>query len=420
MNFRTGSFCTPSSISHRRRRSEVDRRQDRLSYPMTERLYYQDCYLREFRARVVETDGCRVCLDRTAFYPTSGGQPFDLGTLGGVAVREVIDEDDRIAHLLEAPIGAAEEVQGRIDWERRYDHMQQHTGQHLLSAVLEDLFEIRTVSFHLGSEVSTIDVDAPSLTPEQLERAEESCAAVIAEARPVQITFEDASATLELRKASERTGTLRIVSIDKLDRSACGGTHVRTTAEIGLILTGKSEKIRGTTRLEFVCGSRALRRARADYRLLGAIGRTLSVPPEQAPELLAGLIEKNKSLEKTTQHLATELARREGKYLYIAAEPGPDGIRRVIQRGVIDDAMRARAQAFVSSLPPGEKAVFLAVCDQPPSLLLAASTDSGIHAGDRVKAAVAAAHGRGGGNAQLGQGSVPDAAALASAEALLR
>src|SRR5579872_767936 len=420
MNFRTGSFCTPSSISHRRRRSEVDRRQDRLSYPMTERLYYQDCYLREFRARVVETDGCRVCLDRTAFYPTSGGQPFDLGTLGGVAVREVIDEDDRIAHLLEAPIGAAEEVQGRIDWERRYDHMQQHTGQHLLSAVLEDLFEIRTVSFHLGSEVSTIDVDAPSLTPEQLERAEESCAAVIAEAPPVQITFEDASATLELRKASERTGKLRIVSIDKLDRSACGGTHVRTTAEIGLILTGKSEKIRGTTRLEFVCGSRALRRARADYRLLGAIGRTLSVPPEQAPELLAGLIEKNKSLEKTTQHLATELARREGKYLYIAAEPGPDGIRRVIQRGVIDDAMRARAQAFVSSLPPGEKAVFLAVCDQPPSLLLAASTDSGIHAGDRVKAAVAAAHGRGGGNAQLGQGSVPDAAALASAEALLR
>jgi len=382
---------------------------------MTERLYYQDCYLREFTARVIESDGNRVYLDRTAFYPTSGGQPFDLGTLGGVAVREVIDEEDRIAHVLEAPLGAAE-VQGRIDWERRYDHMQQHTGQHLLSAVLEELFHIRTVSFHLGADVSTIDVDAPSLTPEQVERAEDRCAEVIAQARPVQITFEDASTTLDLRKASERTGTLRIVSIDKLDRSACGGTHVRTAAEIGAVLTGKSEKVRGTTRLEFVCGYRALRRARADYRLLAAIGRALSVPPEQTPELLAGLIEKNKSLEKTGQRLATELARREGKELLLAAEPGPDGIRRMIQRGPIDDAMRARAQAFVA----GEKAVFLAVCDQPPSLLLAASVDSGIHAGDRVKTAVAAAHGRGGGNAQLGQGSVPDAAALASAEALLR
>jgi alanyl-tRNA synthetase len=382
---------------------------------VTERLYYQDCYLREFNARVVETDGLRVYLDRTAFYPTSGGQPFDLGTVGGVAVREVIDEEDRIVHVMEKPLGATE-VQGHIDWERRYDHMQQHTGQHLLSAVLEELFKIRTVSFHLGTEVSTIDVDAPLLTAEQLERAEERCAEVGAEARPVQITFEDASDSLDLRKASTRTGMLRIVSIDKLDRSACGGTHVRTAAEIGLVLTGKSEKIRGTTRLEFVCGNRALRRARADYRLLAVIGRTLSVPPEQTPELLAGLIEKNKSLEKTGQRLETELARREGKELFLASEPGPDGIRRVAQRGSIDDAMRARAQAFVS----GEKAVFLAVCDQPPSLLLAASADSGIHAGDRVKAAVAAAHGRGGGNARLGQGSVPDAAALASAEALLR
>ena len=381
---------------------------------MTERLYYQDCYLREFTARVLETNGNRVYLDRTAFYPTSGGQPFDLGSLGGVAVREVIDEEDRIAHVMESTISG--DVQGILDWPRRYDHMQQHTGQHLLSAVLEELFRIRTVSFHLGAEVSTIDVDAPSLTPEQLEQVEDRCAEVVAEARPVQITFEDASESLDLRKASTRSGTLRIVTIDKLDRSACGGTHVRATAEIGLILSGKAEKIRGITRLEFVCGNRALRRARGDYRLLAALGRALSVPPEQTPELLAGLIERNKALEKTSQRLATELARREGKELYLAAEPGADGIRRLIQRGPIDDAMRVRAQAFTTS----EKAVFLAICDQPPSLLLAASTDSGIHAGDRIKAAVTASQGRGGGNAQLGQGSVPDALALANAEALLR
>ena len=384
---------------------------------LTERLYYQDCYLREFRARVIETadDGRRVYLDRTAFYPTSGGQPFDLGTLAGVAVRDVIDEEDRIAHLLDAPLESVE-VQGAIDWDRRYDHMQQHTGQHLLSAVLEELFAIRTVSFHLGPESSTIDLDAPSLSPERIERVENRCAEVVAQARPVQISFEDASADLDLRKASMRTGTLRIVTIENLDRSACGGSHVRSTAEIGMVLTGKSERIRGTTRLEFVCGQRALRRARADTRLLAAIGRALSIPPEHSPELLAGLIEKNKALEKTGQRLATELARREGKELFQAAVPGPDGIRRVIQRGPIDDAMRARAQAFVDA----EKAVFLAVCDQPPSLLLAASADSGFHAGDRVRAAVTAFHGRGGGNQQLAQGSVPDAAALAGAEALLR
>ena len=295
--------------------------------------------------------------------------------------------------------------------------MQQHTGQHLLSAVLEELFEIRTVSFHLGTEVSTIDVDAPSLTPEQLERAEERCAEVIAEARPVQITFEDASATLELRKASERTGTLRIVSIDKLDRSACGGSHVRSTAEIGMVLTGKSEKIRGTTRLEFVCGSRALRRARADYRLLAAIGRALSVPPEQTPELLAGLIEKNKSLEKTTQRLATELARREGKELFLAAEPGPDGIRRVIQRGPIDDAMRARAQALRGRAKrpcSWRSAISRPRCSwrHPPIRgsmpAIASKRLWRRHTGEEAAMQ------------QLGQGSVPDAAALASAEALLR
>jgi alanyl-tRNA synthetase len=384
---------------------------------MTERLYYRDCYLCEFRAKVVDSSdgGRRVYLDRTAFYPTSGGQPFDLGTLAGVAVHEVIDEDDRIAHVIDAPLAVAEVV-GVIDWDRRYDHMQQHTGQHLLSAVLEELFAIRTVSFHLGSEVSTIDVEAPALTAGQLERAEDRCAEIIAEARPVQITFEDASSDLELRKASTRTGTLRIVSIGAVDRSACGGTHVRTAAEIGMVLTGKLEKIRGITRVEFVCGKRALRRAQSDSRLVASIGRALSVPPEQTPELIAGLIEKNKTLEKTGQRLATELARREGQDLYASTAPDPNGVRVTIQRGSIDDAMRARAQAFVA----GAKSVFLAVSDQPPSLLLAASADSGVHAGERIKAALTASGGRGGGNQQLAQGSVPDAAALAQAEALLR
>jgi len=280
---------------------------------MTERLYYNDCYLREFQARVLEVadDGRRVWLDRTAFYPTSGGQPFDVGTLNGVAVLDVVDEEDRVVHVLDRPLSVGE-VSGEVQWTRRFDHMQQHTGQHLLSAVFEELFGIGTVSFHMGSAVSTIDVSAAALDAKQIERVEERCAEIVAEARPVAITFEDASADLGLRKASERTGTLRIVAIEGLDRSACGGTHVRSTAEIGAIGIRKLEKIRGTTRVEFVCGLRAVRAARADFRLLSEISRTLSTPFEEIPTLMAAQIEKAKTLEKNCVRLSTELAKREG------------------------------------------------------------------------------------------------------------
>jgi alanyl-tRNA synthetase len=371
---------------------------------VTERLYYNDSYLYQFQARVLETsdDGRKVFLDRTAFYPSSGGQPFDVGTLGGVAIVDVIDEDDRVAHVVEKPL-ALGEVTAEIDWTRRFDHMQQHTGQHLLSAVFEELFGISTVSFHMGSVASTIDVSAASLSVSQTERVEERCAEIVAEARPVLITFEDASTDLGLRKASERTGTLRIVSIQGLDRSACGGTHVRSTAEIGPIAIRKLEKIRGTTRVEFVCGMRAIRAARSDFRLLSEIARTLSTPFEEIPALVSAQIEKSKALEKTGLRLSTELAKREGAELHAATTPEADGIRRVTHRGAIDDAVRTRAQAFIA----GGKAVFLAVSEDPPAVLLAASADSGVHAGNRVKEAVSAAGGRGGGNQTVAQGSVP-------------
>ena len=377
---------------------------------MTERLYYDDCYLHEFQARVVETadDGRRVYLDRTAFYPTSGGQPFDVGTIGGIAVREVVDEEDRIAHVVEAPV-AAGDVAARIDWERRFDHMKQHTGQHLLSAVLIELFNIPTLSFHMGAVSSSIEVGAPQIDAARMERAEERCAEIVAEARPVLISYEESTADLGLRKASARSGTLRIVSIERLDRSACGGTHVRSTAEIGPVLLRKLEKIRGNVRIEFVCGLRAVRRARQDFRTLSEISRLVSVPFDETPALVAAQVEKAKSLEKSSARLAAELAKREGAELYAATTADPAGIRRATERGAIDDAIRARAQAFVA----GSKAVFLAVSENPPSVLLAASADSGVHAGDRVKAAVTAAGGRGGGNAGLAQGSVPDAKALA-------
>ena len=376
---------------------------------MTERLYYSDCYLREFRARVVATGdaGRRVYLDRTAFYPTSGGQPFDVGTLGGVAVLEVAEEEERVVHTLASPLDV-EEVEGAIDWTRRFDHMQQHTGQHLLSAVFEELYGMRTLSFHLGAQSSTIDLDAARIAAEQAEHAEERCARIVFEARPVTISYEDAAAAAGLRKESQRTGTLRIVSIAGLDRSACGGTHVRSTAEIGPVLIRKLEKVRSSVRLEFVCGLRALRQARADYHMLAAIGRTLSAPLERTPELTASQAERVKALEKTCQRQAVELAAREGQELHAATEPDSRGVRSAIQRGPIGEAMRARAQAFAAA----GQAAFLAVCQDPPSVLLAASADSGIDAGKLVKAAVTAAGGRGGGNPALAQGSVPSSEAL--------
>ncbi len=377
---------------------------------MTERLYYQDAYLREFSAQVVASseDGRRVYLDRTAFYPTSGGQPFDVGTIAGARVVEVAEEEDeRIAHVLESPV-AAGAVEASIDWTRRYDHMQQHTGQHLLSAVLEELFRIPTLSFHMGTEVSTIELGTAALTNEQTDRAEDRCAEIVRAALPVAIGYEDSSEDLGLRKASARTGTLRIISIGQVDKSACGGTHVRSTAEIGAVAIRKLDKVRGNVRIEFVCGARAARAARGDFRTLAEIGRLLSTTAENAPLMIAGLAEKLKAAEKTALKLARDLAVREGKELYDATAPEERGLRKVTQSGAIDDAMRARAQSFVER----PKAVFVAFSEEPASVLLAVSKDSGLDAGKIIKTAATAVGGRGGGNAALGQASVPTSEAL--------
>jgi alanyl-tRNA synthetase len=276
------------------------------------------------------------------------------------------------------------------------------------------MFGWKTVSVHMGAEGNTVDVDAVSVTEDQLARAERHCLEIISQARPVAIVFEE-NAT-GLRKESQRTGALRVVSIDGIDRSACGGTHVRSTSEIGLVLTGKTEKIRGITRIEFACGARALARARQDNQRLAAISRVLSVAPEQASDRIAAIIDQNKSLDKERQRLATELARREGQELYAATTPDDQGVRRARHDGPIDEATRTRAQAFTSN----PKAVFIAVSTSPAAILFAASQDSGVHAGEKMKAALAAAGGRGGGNAQLAQGSVPEVASLEKALALLQ
>jgi len=374
---------------------------------MTERLYYHDSYLRQFDAQAVEcgADGSTVYLDRSAFYPTSGGQPFDLGSIAGVAVREVVDEGDRIAHVLVLPL-AAGPVKCSIDWNRRFDHMQQHTGQHLLSAVFEELFQLRTVSFHLGADSATIDLEGGNVDARIAAAAEARANEIVWENRPVAVTYEDSASVQGLRKASEREGTLRIVSIEGLDRSACGGTHVRATGEIGAVLLRKLEKIRQTVRVEFLCGGRAVHRARADYEALNRVAQIFSASLDDVPAVVAAQMETARTADKARRKLELDLAGYQGRELYENTVPGPDGVRRAVRRSTTGslDELRALAQNF-TALP---QAIFVATLANPPSVLMATSADAGVDAGQRLKAALGAAGGRGGGTARMAQGSVPD------------
>ncbi|HKE22060.1 MAG TPA: alanyl-tRNA editing protein [Bryobacteraceae bacterium] len=381
---------------------------------MTDRLYYTDSYLRGFHANVADAaaDGLTLYLDRTAFYPTSGGQPFDTGSIAGAEVVEVTDEGERIAHRLAAPLApnAAREVECAIDWTRRFDHMQQHTGQHLLSAVFEELFHLKTVSFHLGAESATIDLEGGAVGARTIEEAERRANQAIYENRPVTVEFQDAADASGLRKASERQGTLRIISIEGMDRSACGGTHLRATGEIGVILIRKLEKIRQATRVEFLCGERAVRRARADFQALSSAAQLFSSPLDEVPQLVAAQLESARTADKSRKKMEIELGTYQGRELYHSAAPGPDGVRRVLRRadcGSLEE-FRAVAQSFTEQ----PHAVFIAALKEPPSVLLAASADAAIDAGKALKAALTEAGGRGGGTARMAQGSVPDAAAL--------
>ena len=385
---------------------------------MTDRLYYADAYCARFGARVTSRaeDGRRVYLDRSAFYPTSGGQRHDLGTLGGVAVTDVVDEDDRVAHVLAAPLDA-DEVEGVVDWPRRWDHMQQHTGQHLLSAIGADRFGWETVSVHFGAESSTIDFGVESIGPETLQELERLANAGVTENRPVTVTFEEAEMATGLRKPSDRGGVLRIVSIEGIDRSACGGTHVRATGEIGAIMLRRVEKVRKATRVEFLCGMRAIARVRGEYDVLARLANGLSCSIDELPTLVPAQAEQLRALENDRRRLEGEVSAARARDVHAALPPGDDGVRRLLERrasGKVDDA-RALALAF-AALPKGVVAVAVAT---PPAILVAASDDSGVDAGRLLKEALGAVGGRGGGSARLAQGTVPDAAALETVIAAL-
>jgi alanyl-tRNA synthetase len=378
---------------------------------VTDRLYYRDAYLTEFEAAVVgwADEGRRVYLDRTAFYPTSGGQPFDTGRLGEAEVVDVVDEGDRVAHLLAQPV-AAGPVRGRVDWGRRFDHMQQHTGQHLLSALITERFGYDTVSVHFGRDSSTLDLATGGLSHDQVIEAELLANRAVTENRPVVVTFEDAAGVTGLRKPSERAGTLRIVTIEGLDRSACGGTHVRATGEIGTILLRKVERVKQVARLEFLCGERATRRARGDADLLAGLASAYSATPEELPALLETQRAELKAGNAARRELEESLAAVRARELHATSQPDAAGRRIAVVREAHGPLERLRplGQAY-STLAKG---LFIGVVESPPGILVATAPDAAVDAGKVLKSALEAQGGRGGGNARVAQGTVRDPAAL--------
>jgi alanyl-tRNA synthetase len=391
-----------------------------------ERLYYTDAYQRTFTARVTAITpgdgpgrGARVVLDRTAFYPTSGGQPHDRGTLAGAPVVDVIDEEDRVVHVLAPSAGegmaVGAEVQGALDWDRRFDHMQQHTGQHVVSAEFLRVLGAETVSVHLG-DTSTLDLDLATLGPEEARRVEEAANQVVFENRPVTVRFIDAGAaeSIGLRRPPRRTGLLRVVEVEGCDWSACGGTHVRATAEIGPILLRRWERTRERIRVEFLCGWRAVRDYWGKHGLVSAWSARLGVGERELGAALDRLAthgqERDRAfLEARKRLVSYEAAER------LAATSGHDPrIIRLDVRGREPDEVRMLLRALTSQA----RCIVLAGDGDTGRLYFSRSSGEGPDMAALLGRVCTAEGGRGGGSREFGQGAVPPGQGVARALSL--
>ena len=392
---------------------------------MTQRLYYHDSFLYEFEAEVREVQNTpkpSLFLDRTAFYPTSGGQVFDIGLISTenekLKVTEVADADDgRVIHYLEAPAKALQpgtKVHGQIDRTRRRDHMQQHTGQHVLSAAFVRLFDLHTVSFHMGDDYCSIDLDTPTLTKAQIEQAERLANEIILENRAVEISFvtREEAGKLGLRKVpvTERD-ELRIIDIRDFDLSACGGTHVNQTGQIGCIQLRKAEKVRQGWRIEFVAGQRAVATARRDFTTLTETAALFSAHIYDVPTQARKSLDEIRSLRKQREQFLEELA--EAQAVALLAETSETSGRKLVIRTFADrdiNFLKLLAQRL-TRLAPNTVAA-LGTTSPQPSLVFAQSTGQPFDMGSLMKETMAKHGGRGGGSKDMAQGGLPNAEAI--------
>jgi alanyl-tRNA synthetase len=399
----------------------------------TQKLYYEDAYLRAFDAQVVarrEIDGRpAVALDRTAFYPTGGGQPFDTGRLlatptpeqsgaeskdaASSQVLDVIADGDLVWHVLDRA-QAANSVTGQIDWERRYDHMQQHTGQHILSQAFVEACDAETVSFHLGVEYSTIDLNRASLSPGDIARAESLANDIIDRALPVRAGFvsPEEMAALPLRKPPKVAENIRIVQVEGFDWSACGGTHVAYSSHVQLIKITATERRGSELRITFLCG----RRARADYARVLNIAQALSARFTTGQDEIVEAVDRRAAemdaLRKEMGELEKQWCESTASALWAGAEQR--GQLRVVSLAVDYGVERAKRVAQALRSRPGT-VVFMGVRGDRPQLLFGRSDDVAVDAGALLKVAAAAGGGRGGGRSDWAQGGVPENWAIPTA-----
>ena len=381
----------------------------------TERIYFTDASILEFSARVVEvrpsSDGQQVVLDKTAFYPTGGGQPNDTGLLNEARVVDVYeDEAGVIFHLVKEPgqLQAGDSVTGRIDQARRLDHMQQHSGQHILSQAFVKACNAQTRSFHLGAQTSTIDIELYSPTDDHMRTAEEVANQVIFEDRLMRVHMvnEEEAARLPLRKEVAVRGDVRVIEIEDFDWSPCGGTHAARTGQIGLIAIKSFERAKKMTRVEFVCGRRALVEYRQASGAASAIARLFSADREAAPELAARAIEENKALKKRLRDLLELAIGAEAAGLL--AEAGATNDFKIIRRAY-DDRDVEEIRLLASKIVATEPAVALLGTRDKSSarLVFARSASLAQEMGRLMADACSLLGGRGGGRPDMAQGGGP-------------
>ncbi len=380
---------------------------------MAERLYYTDPYLLTFEAQVVKLnatpEGWAVALDRTAFYPTSGGQPHDVGYLNDVAVLEVFEDDEgEIWHRVAAPLAEGTMVRGNIDGTRRADHRQQHTGQHLLSAAFLRLLDAPTVSFHLGREVSTIDLEIPRLSWEEAFIVEDEVNRIIWEDRTVTIHLlaPEELTRFKLRRPPQVTGTVRIIEVEGYDANPCGGTHVRRTGEIGLLKLVALERYKGGVRVSFVCGGRALRAYRQTLQLMQQVSTALTVGQEEVPAAVQRLQEEAKGLRRELTQLKETLLGYEADALW-EATPARDG--RKLIRAYWPERSFEEVRWIAGRLRQRPQTCVLLACGpaQEARLICSRSDDwPDLNAGALLRGLLTALGGKGGGSPQVAQGGV--------------